>query len=158
MLFQKLKQRTGDRHGDIYSFSISVMKNTRGCKLKGTEPLTNGSKMKLLQITHCNVQEKRWCIPKQQTKVERVAVCATNTLQTLIKYGQRLPYYLLDFSDYTICWKCTSALYTKWIVCTLKANLRNPQGRSWLTLSSAHEFVSPVPHVWVTLSYWCNIL
>lgn len=63
-------------------------------------------------------------------KVERVAVCAINMLQTLVKYGQRPLYYLLDFLDYTIHWKCTSALYTKWIVRTLKANLRNPQGRS----------------------------
>lgn len=64
----KVKQGTGDRRGNIYSFWISVTKNTRRWKLKGSESLTNGSKMKLLQIACCNVQEKRGCIPKQQTE------------------------------------------------------------------------------------------
>lgn len=57
-------------------------------------------------------------------KVERVALCAISMLQTLIKYGQCVLYCLLDFSDCTICWKCTSALYIKWIARTLKTNVR----------------------------------
>lgn len=36
---------------------------------------------------------------------------------------------------------------------TWKANLRDPHARNWLTWSSAHEFVSSVPHAWLTLSY-----
>lgn len=70
-----------------------------------------------------------------------------------MKYGHCLLYHLLDFSDYTICWKCTSVLCTKWILPTWKANLRDPHGRNRLTRSSVHEFVSSVPHAWLTLSY-----